>query len=76
MHLIIKIDVQEQIEFIIVRSQIHLKDKVEKVMFTLLVAKINNRTTWKDNNNTKFKVAAPKKKGKDNMTVYIETIKV
>ena len=76
MYLIIKIDMQEQIEFITARLQIHLKDKVEKVIFALPVAKINNRITYKDNNNMKFKVVVPRKKGKDNMEVYIETIKV
>ena len=76
MYLIVKIDIQEQIELIIARLQVNLKSKVEKVMFTLSVAKINDEMTYKDNNNMKFKVVASRKKEKDNIAVHIETIKV
>ena len=41
------------------------------MIFAISVAKINNGTTYKDNNNMKFKVVVPRKKGKDNMAVQI-----
>ena len=71
LHLTSKIEISTWTKYLIKRLEAKLG---VKVLFTLIVSKINNGTIFKDGDSMKKKVFMLRKK-EENMKVHIETIK-
>ena len=71
MQLLTKVDISEWQEYLLKELTQKLGNKV---MFALIVTKINNRTIFKDSNKMIRQVYNPKKES-ENIGVHVETIK-